>query len=110
MSSIKEFKKLFVKAETDEDRHEVMDNLIIHLLESIKEAGDRSPKDALETVKSCDRQFREFSEMDSRIPFDGFRTILAKFESGPSTQFLYDNLGWPYFKCLQSPPPWEKFI
>lgn len=94
------------------ERVEVVQNLVAELLEKVAKGGDRSPREALETIKSADRTFRDFAKHpttfhDFRLDPFGFRGALVAGYDTPTTERLFAGLGWDINNARQSAAPWE---
>ena len=113
MSSIlRDYLNHATRAATRDERVEVVQNLVAELLSKVAKAGDRSPAEALEVVKSCDRTFRDFAKHpstfhDFRIDPFGFRGAIVTGYDAPATALLFAALGWDIANARQSAAPWD---
>jgi len=113
MSSIlHSYLKHSTKCKNRAERVELVQNLLAELLEQVSVSGDRSPAEALETVKACDRVFRDFAKHPSTFhtfklsPF-GFRGALVTGYDENNTAVLFAGLGWDVVAARHEPAPWE---
>ena len=109
MSTETEYKKMGTRIAGDVAEHDFILNLLVDFVGRIERAGERSPREALECLRSMDRIYQEV--LTSCLPYypsQGLRNYLATVGPHPTTAVLFEGMGWDFNLALHSGTPWMR--